>query len=453
MDFVSVDRNTPMLLPVDLREWVKDDHIVHFILEAVDAVNLSRFKVKRNGAGKAQYPPRMMLALLIYSYTLGLFSSRKIEAATYRDIFVRFLTGNHHPDHDTICTFRRENFGAISDCFLQVLLLAKELKLVKLGMVAVDGSHLKANASKDKNVTYDRAVQLESQLKGDIAVLMKKAEEADNESVSEEKLPMELRRRENLKTRMQAAQEELIARAKARADAERPEFEAKAKTYEERKGRRGRPPRPPKDEPPSGHQCNLTDPDSRVMRKHKQGSTQSYNAQLCVDADGAQLILSGHISQSSPDSNELEPALQNIPQELGKPAVVLADSGYCSSDVITRLEAANCDPHICTGNEAFQNGRTYDFRPNPQEKPPRNVVNPILIKMRDKLLTPEGRKTYSRRQSSVEPVFGIIKQAMGFRQFLLRGLAKVGGEWNLVCLAYNVRRLFNLKSQLKARTA
>lgn len=451
MEFVSIDRDTPMLLPMDLRQWIEDDHIVHFILEAVERVDMCRFKVKKNASGKAQYPPRMMLALMIYSYTLGLFSSRRIEASTHRDIYVRYLAGNTHPDHDTICSFRRENFEAISECFLQILLLARELKLMKVGTVAVDGSHFKANASKDKNVIYERAKQLEAQLTEDIADLMRKAEVADNEPMVDEKLPRELQRRENLKARMQSAQEQLIARAKAQAESQRPAYEAKAKAYAERKGKgRGRPPKPPEDDPPSGQQCNLTDPDSRVMRKHKQGTTQSYNAQLCVDADGSQLILSNHITQSSPDSRELEPALRNIRRELGRPAVVLADSGYCSSEVIERLEKANCEPYVCTGNEAFQNGRVYDYRPQSEEKTPRKVVNPTLVRMTEKLQTPEGRKVYSRRQSSVEPVFGIIKQAMGFRQFLLRGFEKVRGEWNLVCLAYNVKRLFNLSMAAQA---
>jgi len=298
MEFVTVDRNTPMLLPMDLRDWVHDDHIVNFILEAVEVVDLSRFKVKRTASGKAQYPPHMMLALLIYCYTMGLFSSRKIEAATYRDIYVRYLSANTHPDHDMICTFRRENFEAVSECFLHVLLLAKELRLLKVGTVSVDGTHIKANASKDKNVTYERATQLEAQLAADITDLMKQAEKADSEGVSDEKLPKEIKRREALKAKMQAAQEELRQRAKARAEAERPSFEAKEKAHEQRGGR-GRRPHPPSSTPDRDEQHNMSDAQSRVMRKHKQGTTQSYNAQICVDTEGSQLILSQHISQCS----------------------------------------------------------------------------------------------------------------------------------------------------------
>lgn len=437
-----------MLLPLDLRDWVHDDDLVNFVLEAVEHVDLSRFHLKNTRSGKDQYPPHMMLALLIYSYCLGLFSSRKIESATYRDIYVRYLTGNTHPDHDTICTFRRKNFDAISDCFLQVLLLAKELKLLKLGTVAVDGSHFKANASKDKNVTYKRAQELEQQLKGDIALLLKQAEQADQKSQSNEGLPDELKRREQLKSKMQEAQKKLEDRAQARAEAERPAFEKKQKAHEQRGGR-GRAPKPPKEAPGDEEQCNLTDSDSRIMRKHKQGTTQSYNAQICVDSEGSQLILSNHLSQCSADTNELEPSLKGIANEVGKPEKVTADCGYCKVEALEALQTQGYDLYVSTKNEASQNKRVYEYRPaSMSEKEARKLVDPVLLDMRAKLETEAGREIYSKRQSSVEPVFGIIKQAMGFRQFLLRGFEKVQGEWDLVCLAYNVKRIFNLKTQL-----
>ncbi|WP_309399568.1 transposase, partial [Cerasicoccus maritimus] len=311
-----------------MRDWVAEDDPVHFILEAVDRVDLSAFKVKRTRAGKSQYPPRMLLALLIYSYSHGLFGSRRIERATYRDVCVRYLTGDTHPDHDTICAFRRENHAAFTACFLEVLLLARELKLFKLGTVAIDGTHLRANASKDRNVTYERAQQLETRLSADIAALCARAEQADNTEV-DERLPAEIARRQSLREQMDAAQRTLQARAKERATAQRPAYEAKLQARQERKGNgKGRRPKPPSDQPDPVEQTNLSDPDSRLMRKGNSSAvTQSYNAQASVDADGSQLVVSAHISQCSADNGELEAGIQNIPTQLGSPEQALADSG------------------------------------------------------------------------------------------------------------------------------
>lgn len=445
MDFINVDRETPMLLPVDLRDWVPEDDPVHFILEAAERVDMSTFKVKRRSAGKSQYPPRMMLALLIYCYSHGLFGSRRIERATYRDVCVRFLTGDTHPDHDTICAFRRENKVAFSKCFLEVLLLARELKLFQLGTVSIDGTHLRANASKDRNLTYERAQQLDAKLSADIAELLHKADTADK-SEADQRLPREIARRQALREQMDAAQRALEARAKKRASAERPAYEAKREAHQKRNGQ-GRPPEPPDDQPGPGEQTNLSDPDSRLMRKGQSCSvTQSYNAQATVDADGSQLIVSAHISQCSADTGQLEAGIDNIPAELGRPEKTLADSGYVDSEAIERIQQSGIDLYVSVQNEAAQNQRPYDFRPEPASaKEPKTLVNPVLIDMRDKIRTEAGREIYSKRQQSVEPAFGIIKHAMGFRQFLLRSLEKVSTEWTLVCLAYNCKRLFNLK--------
>ncbi|MBU0719502.1 MAG: IS1182 family transposase [Planctomycetes bacterium] len=448
--FVNIDRDAPMLLPPDLRDWVPEDDMVHFVIEAVAGMNLPTLKINRRGSGSAQYPPKMMLQLLIYCYANGLFSSRRIERATYRDVAVRFLTADTHPDHDTICTFRRENSEAVSEAFLQVLQLARSLGVLKVGTVSVDGTHVRANASKDKNVRYDRAGELEEQLKLDIAELLAKADQTDQREENDgQSLPDDIARRERLLERMQQARKELEERAQARAVSEQAEYERKVEARNQRPGKgKGKKIPPPKDTPDDHEQVNLTDSDSRLMRKNKrEGYTQSYNGQAGVDADGSQLILSNHVSQCASDANELEPAVHRIPACVGAVSAALADSGYVNADAMERLEASGKDLYVAVGRDDGNLQRTYDYRPrSTTEKPAKVVKDPRLLAMQEKLKTDEGRALYAKRKQTVEPVFGIIKSVMGFRQFLLRGLAKVSGEWDLVCLAYNVKRLWALKT-------
>ena len=292
--FIDCERNQAFLLPPDLRDWIPEDDLAHFVIEAVERVEMSAFKVNHRGTGSAQYHPRMMLALLIYCYANGIFSSRRIERATHRDIGVRFVAANVHPDHDTIATFRRDNLAAFGESFLQVLLLAKELKLVKVGLVSVDGSKFEASASKHRSVTYERAGELIDQLKLDIADLMERAAAADGEGEDDpQALPKEIARREALCDRLDAARRRLEARAKARAEAERADYEAKVAARETRTGRaKGKHPKPPDETPRADEQSNLSDPDSRLMRKSKQHEyRQAYNAQAVVDAGGSQLIV------------------------------------------------------------------------------------------------------------------------------------------------------------------
>ena len=448
--FVNIDRDTPMLLPPDLRDWVPEGDMVHFVIEAVAGMNLPTLKVNRRGSGSEQYPPKMMLQLLIYCYANGIFSSRRIERATYRDVAVRFLTADTHPDHDTICTFRRENFEAVAEAFLQVLQLARSLGLLKVGAVSVDGTHIRANASKDKNVRYDRAGELEEQLKLDIAELLAKADQADMQEKDDgQSLPDKIARRERLLEKMQQARKDLEERAKARAAGEQADYERKVQERDQRSGKsKGRRIQPPEDTPNDHEQVNLTDSDSRLMRKNKrEGYTQSYNGQAGVDANGSQLILSKHVSQCASDANELETAVNGVPACLGEVSEALADSGYVNADAIERLEAASKDVYVAVGRDDGNLQRTYEYRPkSATEKPPKVVKDPRLLAMQEKLKTDEGRALYAKRKQTVEPVFGIIKSVMGFRQFLLRGLAKVSGEWDLVCLAYNVKRLWTLKN-------
>ncbi len=450
--FVCVDRDTPMLLPPDLRDWVPEDDLVHFVIEAVDRLRLESFRVNHRGTGDKQFPPHMMLALLIYSYANGLFSSRKIERATYRDVAIRYLCAGTHPDHDTICKFRRENLEAFRESFVDVLELARELKLLKLGNVSLDGTHLKANASIDQNVTYQRAVEIREQLRLDIDELLARAEKADEEDQDSQKLPEEIARREKLAGKMDQAIEELEARARQRqqkADAKYEEKKAERREKEKKSGKKCRgkePKRPEIKAEDSDEQCNLTDPDARVMRKNKRaGFTQSYNAQAAVDADGSQLIVGQHVSQSPCDYGELENGVASLPEQLGKPESVLADAGYVNADAFERLEQEGVEIYCSVHREDAHSERRYDFRPEKESK--REVKKPTdgrLVEMRDKLRSEEGKALYSRRNHTVEPVFGIIKAAMGFRGFSLRGKEKVSGEWTLVCLAYNLRRLHRM---------
>ena len=453
--FVRIDRNTPMLLPPDLRDWVSEDDLVHFVIEACERLPLTAFRINHRGSGSAQLPPHMMLALLVYSYCNGIFSSRKIERSTYRDIAVRYLTADTHPDHDTICKFRRENLPAISAAFVDILELARSLGLLKLGKVATDGTHIKANASIDQNVTYQRAVTLREQLAADIAELMDQAEKADATGTDEQSLPEEIAHREALKAKMDRAIAELEKRAEADRQKAQEAYERKVQARDQRKAQGKRPNSEPK--PPgsveeiaqaSGRQCNLTDPGARIMRKNQRASyTQSYNCQATADVEGSYLIVGKHLTQSPVDKNELLPAYHSIPTELGKPTGILADAGYVNTTAFEILqEQEKCEVHCSVHREDAHSERRYDFRPpSKSERKTRTVIDPSLIAMRDKLASEEGKSIYRKRASTIETIFGIIKSAIGFREFSLRGKEKVTGEWDLVCLSYNIKRLHGLK--------
>lgn len=452
--FVNVDRDTPMLLPPDLRDWVADDDLVHFIIEAVERLPLSNFKTNTRGCGNAQMPPHMMLALLVYCYSNGIFSSRKIERATYRDVAVRYLTADIHPDHDTICTFRRKNLPAISKAFVEILQLAREMGLLTVGKVSTDGTHIKGSASINKNVTYKRAKEIRKALQTDIAELLSQAENADKNDLDDQKLPDEIARREKLAAKMDQAINGLKKRAENHAKAEEEEYKKKTAERKKKEKESGKkPPGPPLKAPKdaetiameSTESFNLTDPDTRVMRKSKTAAyTQSINAQASVDADGSYLIVGHHISQCSSDSNELLPAYEAIAEGLEPPTHLLADAGYLKIEAMEHLEKeTNCEVYLSVHREDAHNERSYDYR---QEKPKakKNLTNEILLKMRDKLSSEEGKLIYKLRAQTVETVFGIIKEVIGFRGFRLRGFEKMAGEWELACLAYNCKRLHKM---------
>ena len=392
----------------------------------------------------------MMLALLIYCYANGVFGSRRIERATYRDIGARYLTADTHPDHDTICKFRRENFEAVAESFLQVLLMARELKLVRVGLVSVDGTKVDANASRHRSVRYDRAKELVEQLRVDIDELMNQAEQADTKgALDSQSLPEGLARREKLAEQLDAACKRLERQAKVRAESERAEYERKVSQREGRPGKRkGKKIKPPDDTPGGGGQTNLTDPDSGLMRKSKRHEyRQSYNAQSVVDAEGSQLVLGARVSQCASDANELVADIEAIPDELGRPHTVVADNGYANQAEVERVEAEDAQGNrieVLVSMGAEGRRRRYDFRPPKEDKGPSRARSAWAEAMQAKLDSESGREKYRLRQQTVEPVFGIIKNVLGFTRFMLRGHEKVEGEWQLVNLAYNCKRLHRL---------
>lgn len=455
-NFVESSPSQAYLLPPDMREWVPEDDLSHFVLEAVERVPMSSFSVNERGTGSAQYHPRTMLALLIYCYANGIFGSRRVERATYRDLGARYVFGDRRPDHDTICKFRRENFAAVSEAFLEVLLMARELKLLRVGTVSVDGTKLDANASRRRSIRYDRARELREQLRVEIEGLMGEAERADaGDAPDPQALPEELKSRGALQARLDGACAELERRAKARAESERAEYEGKVAEREELDGhRKGKEIKPPSEEPRPEGQINLTDADSGLMRKNRRSEyRQCYNAQAVVDADGSQLVLGSRVSTCASDRGELVADVDAVPEAVGEPERVLADNGYANGGEVEELERRGLRREAGGGRGlevlvavgAGDRRRRHDFRPVAPEKPVSEPKAEWLRRMRDKMATEESRAYYRLRKQTVEPVFGIVKEAMGFRRFLLRGLGKVEGEWSLVTLAYNCRRLHNMK--------
>ena len=453
--FVPIDRDTPLLLPPNLRDWVPDDHLVHFILDAVAALDLRRVKVNERGTGSEQYPPTMMLALLIYSYATGTFGSRRIEQSTYDSVPVRLLTADTHPDHDTICTFRRENQALLTESFVQVLQLAQQLKVLQVGQitVAVDGTKVLANASKHSAVSYERAGQMIAQLELEVGQLIAKAEQADSTPLQDGlTIPQEITRRQERKAALTKARAEIEARAQARYAIELAEHEKKMaeRAAKQERGEKvgGKPPKAPTPEPGPGDQYNFTDSESRIMKAGNGNHfEQSYNAQAAVDVR-SRLIMGGRMSQSPNDKQELVSDLQAIPAAAGSVEAVLIDSGFYSESAVRAVEQTAEGQSSGTTVYAAMERKSHhrnvaDLERKAEPAPPAAGASVSEV-MKYRLATAAGKQKYKLRQLTVEPVFGIIKSVMGFRRFLLRGLAKVKLEWALVCAAYNLKRLHRL---------
>ena len=394
----------------------------------------------------------MMLSLLIYCYATGRFSSRSIEAATYSDVAVRYICGGDtHPDHDTICTFRRENGKVFKECFVKVLILAGQIGgLKKIGGVSVDGTKMKANASKHAAVSYKRAGNMIKQLEQEIQELLNKVEKADNTPLDDGlSIPDEITRREERKAKLEEAREIIEERYRVIKEEKQAEYEKKQKARDEQrkngKKPRGKEPKPPSEDPPDKMQVNFTDDESRIM---KSGSgnhfEQAYNAQAAVDTEGSMLILGQYVTNHVNDKLELIPAAESVSEEIRKVSDVLSDTGYFSESAIRVVENNEQGPKVYCAVEKHGHHRTVNDLLKKEDPTPPARDAPVKEKMAHLLKTKAGREKYKKRKETVEPVFGIIKSVLGFRQFFLRGLDKVNLEWNLVTLAYNFKRLHKI---------
>jgi transposase len=447
-NFRPTDRATGFLMPPSVDEWLREQHLARFIVEVVEGLDLRGMSGSYRGSGSASYHPSVLLSILVYGYATGVFSSRKLERATYDSVAFRFIAGNEHPDHDTIASFRRRFLKQIEALFVEVLKLAREMGVLKLGTVALDGTKIHANASRHSALSYEHAGKIEAQLKAEVADLLGKAEAADQADVPDGmSIPEELARREARLAKLAEARAKLEARAKERFERERAEYEAKLTARQakaEATGRKsgGRPPQPPVEAPLPTDQINLTDEESRIMPVAGGGFEQCYNAQAAVAADSL-LVVAIDVVQAANDKQQIEPMVEKLkalPEELGKPETLLADNGYFSASNVTACETADIAPLIATGRNAHHPSSAERFATAPAA--PQDPT-PVQA-MAHRLKTPEGRQLYGLRKQVPEPVFGIIKSVLGFRQFLLRGLDRVRGEWSLVTMAWNLKRMFAL---------
>ena len=420
-----------LLLPPSLREWLPDDHLVYFVSDVVDQLDLSVIHAKygEEKRGQPPYDPRLMTKLLVYGYCTGVFSSRRIQRRIQEDIPFKVLAAGNEPDFRTISDFRKIHIAALQELFEQVLEMALESGAVKLGRVSVDGTKVKANASKHKAMSYGRMKEKQEQLREEVKQLLAQAEAADEEEDRRHgdkrggELPEELRRRETRLAKIKQAKKvvEQWAREKAAVAGKSADEVKKAK-------------------PTDKDQYNFTDPESRIM-KGGDGFVQGYNAQAAVEPEKG-LIVGQFVTQAANDKEQLRPMLEAVEQQSGqRPEAVLADSGYCSEENLKYLESAErperkIEGYIATGKQE------HGDRRRPCKRGPLPQGATCVDRMRRKLQTKAGKAVYAARKYVVEPVFGQIKQARGFRQFVLRGIQKVKGEWALVCLTHNILRLY-----------
>jgi len=447
-NFREFDRETSFLLPPSLNEWLPERHLARFVVEVIDGLDLSAMVTSYRGTGSAGYHPALLLGLLVYGYATGVFSSRKLERATYDSVAFRFIAANDHPDHDTIATFRRRFLKDIEGLFVRVLELAREMGMLKLGTVALDGTKIHANASRHSALSYEHAGKIAAQLKAEVADLMARAEAADQADIPDGmSIPEELARREERLAKLAEARAKLEARAKERFEREMAEHRAKqaareAKVEETGKKPGGKPPVPPVEGPQPKDQINLTDEDSRIMPVAGGGFEQCYNAQAVVATESL-LVIATDVVQAPNDKQQIAPMLEKIdalPEGLGQVETLLADNGYFSEANVMVCVAANVEPLIAAGRQPHHPSWRERFAAAPPAP-----ENPTPVEMMAwRLRTPQGKKRYGLRKQTPEPVFGIIKSVMGFRQFLLRGFDCVRGEWSLVTMAWNIKRMYAL---------
>ena len=446
--FRQVDRETLFLLPPSLDDWLPEGHLARFIVEIVAQLDLTSIKAAYAGRGSKAHHPEMLLALLFYGYATGVFSSRKLERATYDSVAFRYIAANDHPDHDTIATFRKRFLSEITPLFVQILQIAHRMKVLKFGKVSLDGTKIKANASKHKALSWKYACKLERQLKAEVKDLLRQAEEADRADLPDGlDIPAEMARREERLAAIAEAKAEIEQRANERFNEEQANYEKKLatrKAKEQKTGKksRGKKPKPPVTGPRDKDQVNLTDEESRIMPTSGGGFEQCYNAQASVDID-TMLVVGQHLTQNPNDKLEIEHALEELnklPKDLGTIDSLLADAGYFSQDNVDSCLKEKLLPYISIGRDEHNQSLKERF----SEPEPLAGNADAVTKMKHRLKTKDGRAIYAKRKCTVEPVFGIIKAIMGFRQFSFRGLESVRGEWNLVCMAWNLKRMLVL---------
>lgn len=442
--FITVDYEKAIKQTVTIEECLPEGHLARFIVELIAQLDLSRIYQSYGPIGAPPYAPEILLSLLCYGYATGVFSSRKIEKNTYESVPFRFVAGGLHPDHATIADFRKTFLVEIQELFVQVLVLAQIMGVFKLGNISLDGSKVHADASKSKAVSHKHLLKLEAQLRQEVEELMALSEQADQielpkECVVEDEIAFRKDRLANLAE----AKAVLEFRAKERYEAEKAEYDAKMKAREEKSHQTGKKPgghapKPPVPGPRDKDQYNFTDPTSRIMKNsNNQGFDQHYNTQVAVDQESL-LIVANTLSNHPNDYQEAEPTLDAISPKVGKPKAAAMDNGFFSASNIQACLDRGIDPYIATGREPHhRNWKTFFFKLPGQPSEDASLT----VKMAYKLQTNIGQAIYRLRKSTVEPVIGIIKEVLGFRQFSLRGLTAAEGEWSLVCLAFNLKRL------------
>lgn len=443
-----------LLLPPSLHDWLPEGHLARFIADVIDELDLGGIygSYQRDGRGLAAYQPATMVRLLLYGYCRGVVSSRKIEQATHEDVAFRYLSADTHPDHDTIASFRKRHLDALSGLFVQVLLLCQKAGLVKLGHVAIDGTKIKANASKHKAMSYDGMNEAEQRLRQEVEELLNSAAAADEAEDAKygkgkrgDELPAELARRESRLKKIREAKAELEREAKEKAERQRAEAEAKIAERRQQEtltgkkagGHEPKVPDPEQAKPEAKAQRNFTDPDSRIMvdGANKGSFIQAYNAQAAVDSQ-AQVIVAAEVTQQGNDSQQLAPMIEQVESNMGrKPQAVSADAGYWSEANVGDERVAGVDLYIATGRQ--KHGETVAEATG---SPPEGAS--AKEAMQHKLRTEAGQSIYKMRKAIVEPVFGQTKEWRGFRRFSFRGVEKVRLEWKLICLTSNILKLF-----------
>lgn len=441
--FIPVDRQTSYLFPPSVEDWLPEDHLARFIVEVIERLDLSALTRQYAGRGSAAHHPAVLLGLLIYGYVTGLPSSRKIERATYDSVAFRYIAANTHPDHDTLAAFRRRCGAQFEQLFVQVLMLAREVGMLKLGKIAVDGSKVKANASRHSALSWGHIKKIEGQLQQEVKQLMALAESEDRKNVPDGMdVPQEIARRQERLSALDDAKRKLEERARERDTQAQTEYESNmAKRRAKREAGRkpgGKDPEPPTSGPQDKDQINLTDEESRIM-KVGGGFDQCYNAQAAVDTD-SMLIVGGFVTQAGNDSQQIDPMLKVLierQEQMGQISQILADTGYFSAANVAACEDAGIVPMIAMKREQHHLPVLERFT----EPAPLPHDASSVEAMAHRLKTKTGRADYALRKQTVEPVFGIIKHVMKFRQFLLRGKQQVAHEWNLVALAWNLKRM------------